>query len=112
MINILFLFDLFDLLDEKLWSKHFHYNYGSINNSIKSAATISVENDYKNDHFQLRITRNSNNVNIFDMGPHTPFIFTNGHIEITLILNTDLVYGLGQSNQPFKHNFSNPAVNK
>lgn len=97
-------------IDETLWSKHFDFNYEPHNSSIDSQATITVENDFKNNYFQLKVRRKSNDAKLFDMGSHTPFIFANGYIEISTLLINDIMYGLGQSNQPFRHNFSIPRV--
>nr|XP_027205493.1 lysosomal alpha-glucosidase-like [Dermatophagoides pteronyssinus] len=94
--------------DETLWTKYYDFNYQPHNQSIDSKATITVENDLKNDYFQLKVRRNSTDARLFDMGSHTPFIFANGYIEITTLMINDIMYGLGQSNQPFRHNFSIP----
>ncbi|KAH7640942.1 alpha-glucosidase-like protein [Dermatophagoides farinae] len=94
--------------DETLWSKNFDFNYQPHNSSIDSEAEITVENDLKNNYFQLKIRRKSTDAKLFDMGSHTPFIYANGYIEITTLLVNDIMYGLGQSNQPFRHNFSIP----
>ncbi|KPM04129.1 hypothetical protein QR98_0025690 [Sarcoptes scabiei] len=56
------------------------------------------------------LRRRSNDAIIFNSGLHSPFIFSNGHIEITILLINDLIYGLGQSNQPFRHNFTYPKI--
>lgn len=97
-------------IDETLWSKNFDFNYQPHNSSIDSEAEITVENDLKNNYFQLKIRRKSTDAKLFDMGSHTPFIYANGYIEITTLLVNDIMYGLGQSNQPFRHNFSIPRV--
>lgn len=60
----------------------------------------------------MKVRRNSTDARLFDMGSHTPFIFANGYIEITTLMINDIMYGLGQSNQPFRHNFSIPRVSQ
>ncbi|XP_054169313.1 sucrase-isomaltase, intestinal-like [Oppia nitens] len=62
-----------------------------------------------NDNFVLTVKRRDTNQIIFTTGDFTPFIYSEGLIEITNLLPNDLIYGLGQSpSRGFKHNMTYP----
>ena len=72
---------------------------------------MHAKDGFRNDIFQLSVTRNSTRKNLFNSGLHTPFIFSKGYIEVSTMLVNDIVYGLGQSNSlTFRHNFSIPRT--
>ena len=74
-----------------------------------SVATNTKESGLSSDIFQLQVNRKSTGKSIFNMGPHTPFIYSKGFIEITTMLINDFVWGLGESySERFRHNFSQP----
>lgn len=82
-----------------------------INGTFEPRVRITVENEANPRYFQLKVERAGTKTTLFNMGSHSPFIFAEGHIEITTQLTNDLIYGLGQSNQDtFRLNFSKPQV--
>lgn len=98
--------------DIKLWNRHFDYNYPTPNGNYSNATvTLHAKDGFRNDIFQLSVTRNSTRKSLFNSGLHTPFIFSKGYIEVSTMLVNDIVYGLGQSNSlTFRHNFSIPRT--
>ncbi|CAG2169700.1 unnamed protein product, partial [Oppiella nova] len=81
----------------------------------KTGVTLtSLSKDAKcKDCFMLTVQRSSNgkgsNDIIFNTGDFTPFIYSEGLIEMTTLLPNDFIYGLGQSpSRGFKHNMSYP----
>jgi hypothetical protein len=82
----------------------------SVDSLVDSLADISWPKDIDAD-FTLSIERKATKKRIFNTGNYSPFVFSEGLIEITTLLPNDLIFGLGQSpSKSFKHNMTFPQV--